>query len=374
MGDVFHDLHGVGLERRHEHLALGVAEADVELDDLGAGRGHHDADVKRAAVIDAVGFQAAQRGRDDLLAETAFDLGRDDGGGGISTHAAGIEAGIAFADALMVLARREHEVFVAADHEHDRRLFALHEFLDDDFVPGRTEDLGLHHVAQRGLGFGVRGRDDDALPRRQAGGLDDDGDGLLAHVIQGGREGTEGLRGGGGHLMAHHEILAEGLAGFEARTRGERTVGRDARGFEGVDHAGGEGDFRPDDHEGGGRATDEFQDGGRVGGVDVEALGFEGHAAVTGGDADLGHAGAAEAGLEQSVFPAAGAEDEDVEFSLRSHSLLLRGVGFDVNQKQGRPVSGPTQPKLVLRPGLEPGHLAAHAPQACVSAIPPPEQ
>ena len=51
--------------------------------------------------------------------------------------------------------------------------------------------------------------------------------------------------------------------------------------------------------------------------------------------------------------------------------LLLRGAGNDVNQKQGRPVSGPTQPKLVLRPGLEPGHLAAHAPQACVSAIPP---
>ena len=125
--------------------------------------------------------------------------------------------------------------------------------------------------------------------------------------------------------MAHHEILAEGLAGLEARARGERAVSGDPRGLKGVDHAGGERDFRADDHEVGLSATDEFEDGRRVGGVDVEALGFEGHAAVTGGDAHLGHAGAAEAGLEQGVFPAAGAEDEDVEFSLRSHVPTTAG-------------------------------------------------
>jgi hypothetical protein len=34
MRDVLHDLDGVRLERRHEHLALGIAEADVEFDDL----------------------------------------------------------------------------------------------------------------------------------------------------------------------------------------------------------------------------------------------------------------------------------------------------------------------------------------------------
>ena len=225
----------------------------------------------------------------------------------------------------MVLARREHEVFVATHHEHDRRLFTLHEFFDDDLVARRAKDLRLHHVAQRGFSFGVRGRDDDALPCRETRSLDDDRDGLLAHVIEGGRERAESLRSGGGHLVAHHEVLAESLASLEARAGSERTIGRDTRGFEGVDHAGGERDLGADDHKGGGRATDKFQDGGRVGGIDLQALGFKRHAAVAGGHADLGHAGAAEAGLEQGMLPTAGAEDEDVEFSLRSHVPTTAG-------------------------------------------------
>ena len=225
----------------------------------------------------------------------------------------------------MVLARRKHQVLFAADHEHDRSLFALHELLDDDLVARRAEDLGLHHVAQRGLGLGLGGRDDDALPCRQARGLDDDRDRLLTHVCQSRSQGAESLGSGGRHLVTHHEILAEGLAGFEAGARGERAVSRDARGFEGVDHAGGERDFRADDHEIGLGAADELEDGGGVGGVDIEAFGLEGHAAVTGGDAHLGHPRAAEAGLEQGVFTAAGAEDEDVEFSLRSHVPTTAG-------------------------------------------------
>ena len=60
------------------------------------------------------------------------------------------------------------------------------------------------------------------------------------------------------NVMAHHEILAEGLAGLEACPGGKRTVGRDARGFEGVDHASSERDLRADDHESGARATDKF--------------------------------------------------------------------------------------------------------------------
>jgi len=125
--------------------------------------------------------------------------------------------------------------------------------------------------------------------------------------------------------VAHHEILTEGLAGLEAGAGSERTVGRDTGGFEGVDDAGGERDLGSDDHEGRGRTTDEFQDGGWIGGVDLQALGLERHAAVTGSHADLGHAGAAEAGLKQGMLPTAGAEDEDVEFSLRSHVPTTAG-------------------------------------------------
>ena len=124
--------------------------------------------------------------------------------------------------------------------------------------------------------------------------------------------------------MAHHEVLAERLAGLEPGAGGQGAVRRDTSGLEGVDHAGREGNLRADDHEIRGGPADELEDGGGVGGVDVEALGLERHPAVAGGDPDPGDAGAAEAGLEQRVLTAAGAKDENVEPILRCHASVLR--------------------------------------------------
>ena len=105
--------------------------------------------------------------------------------------------------------------------------------------------------------------------------------------------------------MPEQEVLAEGLAGFEARPGLQRTVGLHARGFEDVDDAMGQGHFGADDDELRTRAADEVEDRGAAVDVDLEAFGFKRHAAVAGSDADLPDAGAPEAGLEQRMLTAA---------------------------------------------------------------------
>ena len=102
----------------------------------------------------------------------------------------------------MVLTRRQHEILFAADHEHDRGFLALHEFLDDDFIARAPEDLRFHHIAQSRFSLGVIHRNDDTLPCRQTRGFNNNGERLLTDVGQRWFQGSEGLSGRGGNLMA----------------------------------------------------------------------------------------------------------------------------------------------------------------------------
>ena len=107
-------------------------------------------------------------------------------GRGISTHAARVWAGVAFADALVVLRGADGQnVCTVAEHE-ERCLFALHEFLDDHLGAGPTE-RAAEHIVYGGLGLDQRFGDDNALARRKAVGLDHDGGGLGLQVSLGRR-------------------------------------------------------------------------------------------------------------------------------------------------------------------------------------------
>ena len=142
--------------------------------------------------------------------------------------------------------------------------------------------------------------------------------------------------------MAQQEVLAERLARLETGARGAGAVGEDARVLKGVDDAGGERALGPDDHEVGADAARERDHRGGIGGVDGEALRLERHAAVAGGDADGRHARAAQAGLEQGVLAAAGAEDEDVQRGA-GHGGRLHGAGPEEkrNARGGRKRADP---------------------------------
>ena len=71
---------GVGLEQREDHLGLGVAEAHVVLDHLGAVLGQHEAGVEHAAVVDAAPAQLLDQGGRTAVSMTVVDRGGIDGG------------------------------------------------------------------------------------------------------------------------------------------------------------------------------------------------------------------------------------------------------------------------------------------------------
>ena len=52
-------------------LRLRVAQADVELEDHGAARGHHQSRIEEAAEGDAVGAHAVNRGPEDGFMDMA---------------------------------------------------------------------------------------------------------------------------------------------------------------------------------------------------------------------------------------------------------------------------------------------------------------
>ena len=93
--------------------------------------------------------------------------------------------------------------------------------------------------------------DDDAFAGGEAVGFDDDGDGeageLLADFVERGAEGV----GGGGDVVALHELFGEGLAGLEARGVLGGAEDAEVVRCELVDDAEGEGELGADDGEGG---------------------------------------------------------------------------------------------------------------------------
>jgi hypothetical protein len=72
----------------------------------------------------------------------------------VCAHAAGVRSGVAFADALVVLAGRERQDALAVRQRHERDFLAGLELLDDDSVGARAEAAILEQHAHRGVELG----------------------------------------------------------------------------------------------------------------------------------------------------------------------------------------------------------------------------
>ena len=154
------------------HLGLGVAEARVELDDLHAGVGEDEAGVEQADERRALGVELADDGLGHLAGDEvdelllAAELRAEPRERRVGAHAAGVGAGVAVEQALVVLGGAERQHVVAVAEEEERDLGSGEELLDEH----RAERQVLVGVGDRG---GAVVGDDDALARGEAVGLDD---------------------------------------------------------------------------------------------------------------------------------------------------------------------------------------------------------
>ena len=280
-----------GFEAEEDGLGFGVAEAGVELEDHGAGGGDHDAAEEDSFEGGTFGGHAVDGALGDVGDEPLGELGGHEGVGGVGSHAAGVRAGVAFADALVVLGGGDRDGVGSVAEGEEGELVAGEKFFKDDFGFGCSGELSREDAGGHGLGFDVRVADDDAFAGGEAAGLDDDGGAeaveLFVDLFKAGAEGV----GRGGDVVAAHEVLGEGLAGFEHG--GGLGGAEDAATIGGkcVDEAEGERHFGADDRDG--RVDDgyEVEEGWEAGYVDGETLCDLGYAAVAGGAKDFGDAG-----------------------------------------------------------------------------------
>ena len=85
------------------HLRFGIAEPDVELDDLGPVGGQHQADVEKPAERMSLGRHSRDHRIDDLTHHTRVQRSVDQRAWGERAHAAGVRPVIVVEDALVVL-------------------------------------------------------------------------------------------------------------------------------------------------------------------------------------------------------------------------------------------------------------------------------
>jgi len=99
----------VGAQARQQRLALGVAQARVELDQLYPIRRVHQPREQDATERRAPPRHLGQRRTDDAGQDRRFKLGRHAGPGRDGAHPAGVRAGVAVAHALVVPGRAERD-------------------------------------------------------------------------------------------------------------------------------------------------------------------------------------------------------------------------------------------------------------------------
>ena len=141
-------------------------------------------------------------------------VGIQQGGGGVGPHAPGVGAGVPFANAFVVLGRRQQHHGLPIGEGKHRHLWSCHPFFQHQRGACRAKPTA-ENLFDGLLGFGDGLGDGDAFAGGEPIGFHHQGLLLLLHHRQG--FGTAGgiPVAGGGHGRLHHQALGPLFAGFQ---------------------------------------------------------------------------------------------------------------------------------------------------------------
>ena len=308
---------------------------------------------------------AVDGGLNDVVHHLRLDGGGENGRGGVGTHAAGVEASVTLAHALVVLRANQGDRLTATDHREEGRLLAVEEILHDD-LGARGAKRRVHHHVVDGVKSGLDiHRDDDALARGESVRFDDDGRSLLLDVLLGRLGVGKALVLCGGDVVLLEEVLEETLGALEPGSVLGRAEARDVSSDEGIGDAVDEGRLGTDHDEADIVVLAEFDDSGVVGVLDVHDLNvvLDDDAGVAGRAEELATSGALLEAPAQGVLAPAAADDEDVHLVARrrnggattgecvddEHAALLVGVDLGAQGRNGTPRATDAGGRLVTR-------------------------
>jgi exodeoxyribonuclease VII large subunit len=151
----------------HQHLTFGIAKAAVILDQFWTFSGQHQSGEQDAAIGHVLHRHHFDGRLDNLSHHPRFKFGGQHGGGRISAHAAGIGAGIALSNALMILGRTKGDNGTAIGKGKEAGFLAFHKFLDDN-AGACIAKAPAEHVLQRSKSFVMAFGNDHTFARGQA--------------------------------------------------------------------------------------------------------------------------------------------------------------------------------------------------------------
>jgi hypothetical protein len=152
----------------------------------------------------------------------------------VRSHAAGVRPGVAFADSLMILRRRQQHHLLTIGQGENGQLLAGEELLHDDQAAGIPE-LAAEHLAGSGGGLLAALAHDRTLAGREPRRLHHQRLGMGCDVVEGLPLVGEGLAARGGHAGGEHHLLGVRLGSLDPRRIGGGPEGLEARSRQVVD-------------------------------------------------------------------------------------------------------------------------------------------
>ena len=334
-----------GGEAREDRLRLGIAEAAVELKDLGAVLGEHEAGVEDAVVGRPAARELVHDGLEHLGLHDGEHVRRHARGGGVGAHAARVRALVAVEQALVVLRGGERDDRRAVDEREDGGLLAL-EILLDEHLAGGFAELGVdEHVPEGRLDLLLVHADAHALAGGEAVGLEHDRDAELRDGLAGLGLGADDDVVGRRDLGGAHDLLGEGLAALHAGGGLDGAEGGEAGLLEGVHDAEAERDLGADDGEVGAVLLRPGDEPGDVLGGDRDVGGDRGGAGVSGGAEEL-RGGVVLVQLPgDGVLAAAVSDDENLH---ETGICVRKGADYRPRRPRGQGKSAANRPRRAL--------------------------
>ena len=136
----------IAVDQRQHDLRLGIAEPDVELDDLRAVARQHQPGVEKAAILVAFGAHPRSTGSTISRMMRASQRGVEQRARRERAHAAGVRPLVAVEDALVILRRADRRARAAVAQREERHFRAAEAFLDHDASAGVAELLLVHRA------------------------------------------------------------------------------------------------------------------------------------------------------------------------------------------------------------------------------------